>query len=76
MYSLTQTLFSKAGNSIRMHVEPPTKRCHNFSNLPFTCPTAENLKACARCKAAFYCSKDCQVADWRHHKRSCLPVSS
>lgn len=26
---------------------------------------------CSRCMRAFYCSKNCQVVDWRRHKKSC-----
>lgn len=30
------------------------------------------LSACAACKAAFYCSKDCQKIDWRQvHRKQC-----
>jgi hypothetical protein len=28
------------------------------------------LMKCQRCKAAYYCSKDCQVADWKNHKKT------
>ena len=31
----------------------------------------EEYKKCSRCKKTFYCSKECQVADWKIHKHSC-----
>lgn len=31
----------------------------------------ETLKACAKCKAAFYCSRDHQREHWRIHKTEC-----
>lgn len=31
---------------------------------------------CARCRDAYFCSKDCQVAIWRFHKLSCSPKPS
>ena len=37
-------------------------------------PSCDNpgTKRCGRCKRAFYCSSDCQVAHWRSgHKRRC-----
>jgi hypothetical protein len=34
------------------------------------------LKKCQRCKATYYCSKECQVADWKIHKRTCYEFSS
>jgi hypothetical protein len=33
------------------------------------------LKSCSRCQITFYCSKECQKADWKAHKPICLPVS-
>ena len=30
-----------------------------------------NLKKCANCKAVYYCSKECQVQDWKGHKSFC-----
>ncbi|KAI0782000.1 hypothetical protein C8Q75DRAFT_737813 [Abortiporus biennis] len=32
------------------------------------------MKICTRCKVATYCSKECQVSDWKRHKKEpCLP---
>ena len=32
-----------------------------------------NGRRCTRCKAEFYCNKDCQVASWNlKHKRECV----
>ena len=30
------------------------------------------FKRCSRCRAARYCSEDCQKADWPAHKRWCF----
>jgi len=37
------------------------------------CNVAANLR-CGRCKKAAYCSKECQVGDWRSHKVICGQV--
>src|SRR5436190_8189952 len=33
--------------------------------------TALNLKRCAKCQTTLYCSRECQKADWKQHKRVC-----
>lgn len=30
---------------------------------------------CTRCKAKFYCSKECQALDWKNHKPQCKKVA-
>ncbi|CBZ54088.1 putative zinc finger MYND domain-containing protein [Neospora caninum Liverpool] len=31
---------------------------------------------CAKCKVEWYCSRECQISDWRSHKEVCRAVSS
>ncbi|KAF3926336.1 hypothetical protein AA313_de0201740 [Arthrobotrys entomopaga] len=44
-------------------------------STPKACATCniitEDLKLCAKCKKTHYCSKVCQIADWKTHKESC-----
>ena len=31
----------------------------------------KKLSPCSRCRAAWYCGKECQLADWQSHKKGC-----
>ncbi|KAG0273507.1 hypothetical protein BGZ95_010683, partial [Linnemannia exigua] len=45
------------------------KKCAKCSKT-----TGENgnaLKRCAKCRTILYCSRACQTADWKDHKKSC-----
>jgi len=36
------------------------------------CGNPENLTLCSGCKGMLYCSKDCQVPDWKKfHRKEC-----
>jgi hypothetical protein len=45
-----------------------TKYCHH-------CQKGGASSHCGKCNAVFYCSRDCQVADWKTHKKFCNVVA-
>ncbi|KAI6098073.1 hypothetical protein EDD16DRAFT_1428141, partial [Pisolithus croceorrhizus] len=55
----------KVGGMIDDLAEPTLTRCAacGKGGVP--------LFACSKCKRAKYCSKDCQVKDWKTHKNNC-----
>ncbi|KAK6525427.1 hypothetical protein TWF694_005565 [Orbilia ellipsospora] len=48
-----------------MESDPTTKVCATCGN------SGETIKHCAKCKSEFYCSRDCQKAHWKEHKKVC-----
>ncbi len=46
------------------------KRCRNCDKIETQMVSALLLK-CKRCKITYFCSKECQVADWKIHKKKC-----
>ncbi|KAJ6570521.1 hypothetical protein DFH09DRAFT_1153725 [Mycena vulgaris] len=59
-----------AGEGIRAEELVPNKWTTRMCDLP-DCKNYEKLNKCARCRTAMYCSKECQRADWVHHKPCC-----
>lgn len=35
-----------------------------------------STKQCAKCRRVWYCSRECQVTDWKTHKESCISLLS
>ena len=62
-------------------IAAPSKSKSKPGAEKFTCDychktSATKLSACARCKRICYCSKDCQVAAWKAHKKVCVPAEN
>jgi hypothetical protein len=51
------------------------KMCRQYEKIEAQMDGAKLMK-CQRCKVAYYCSKECQVADWKHHTKECSAVIS
>ncbi|KAJ3317286.1 hypothetical protein HDV06_001806 [Boothiomyces sp. JEL0866] len=42
------------------------------SNICSACGTVDATKTCSKCKRVFYCSKECQVLDWKVYKHNLI----
>ncbi|KAI0756962.1 hypothetical protein C8Q80DRAFT_67951 [Daedaleopsis nitida] len=59
-----------AAEKMRLQGAPDNIACSNFncSNISIR---LSDLSKCATCKSILYCSRPCQVADWKRHKKYC-----
>lgn len=46
-------------------------KCNHCSKARST--DGATLSRCGKCQTTLYCSRDCQTADWKIHKRVCAP---
>jgi hypothetical protein len=59
-----------------------TNTCVKMCNHCQKCETletqmdSEKLMKCQRCKVAYYCNRECQVANWKSHKKMCSSTVS
>jgi len=37
---------------------------------------AEKMKKCSVCRLVRYCSQECQLEDWKEHKKSCKKAAA
>ncbi|KAK0118405.1 hypothetical protein ONS95_012694 [Cadophora gregata] len=67
----------QANNTTSSQAESSTS---SSSSIPQTCtsclkpspsPETKPLKPCLKCQSVQYCSKECQKADFKNHKKDC-----
>ncbi|KAI0335246.1 hypothetical protein GY45DRAFT_1317169 [Cubamyces sp. BRFM 1775] len=64
----------KAAREIREQGAPDNVSCSNYQCGNIS-NKLSNLSRCAACKAVLYCSRSCQMADWKRHKKYCTHVA-
>ena len=51
--------------------------CRNCSKSGYDLKeSGKRLLSCGKCKNTYYCSRECQVQDWKDHKKTCTPYSN
>ena len=63
------------------YISKPPSAKRDQSHDPYTCSyclkhSKTKLMACARCGKQAYCSKACQIAQWKAHKKECQPIGT
>ncbi|KAI9063088.1 hypothetical protein FKP32DRAFT_1628777 [Trametes sanguinea] len=65
----------KAAREIREQGAPDNIACSNY-NCPRMSNKLSNMSRCSACKAPVYCTRTCQAADWKRHKKFCKRTTS
>jgi hypothetical protein len=63
---------ARLSNGNNDHVKIVCRYCMNFEAQM----DGAKLMKCQRCKLVYYCSKECQVTDWKRHKTMCNALTS
>ncbi|KAF1912124.1 hypothetical protein BDU57DRAFT_523498 [Ampelomyces quisqualis] len=64
MFSSLRTMASTESLNFSMHSKPCS-----------TCSGGPAKRRCSRCKAAYYCDRNCQKSDWKTHRNACEPAA-
>ena len=53
-----------------LDAEKRVRTCHKCNKEKIG--EKDKMKKCGKCKGVYYCTADCQQADWKEHKKCCL----
>jgi hypothetical protein len=72
MNKLQEELTAKLGIQFPSPDSNAGRACrHCKKREPDDATPEQKFKRCSRCRDAYYCSPECQPADWKHHKLQC-----
>lgn len=66
----------KVGTNVTMDEKVAERRDRKKSTCCVACGNPKDLKTCSACKQIWYCSRSCQLSDWRNHKDECAELKS
>lgn len=76
LHCLTQEYFINTDVTQKLsHTPNVGQESLSKSKVCAQCNAAGEMLRCGRCKAAFYCSNQCQKEHWSTHKNNCQPKS-
>ncbi|OMJ25268.1 Histone-lysine N-methyltransferase SMYD3 [Smittium culicis] len=77
-FSPGDLIFSEKTNYVALHSDRLHLNCSNcllYKLKAKSITNKSNLKRCSTCKSVYYCSRECQLADWPLHKLECKLLS-
>lgn len=51
------------------------KKSSGIELVCYSCEEVKKLKKCGNCESVYYCSRECQAADWPTHKHICFKLN-
>ncbi|OMJ22464.1 Histone-lysine N-methyltransferase ASHR1 [Smittium culicis] len=73
-FSTGNLIFSEKTDYVALNDDKLHLNCSNcllYKSKTKSIPNIHNLKRCSTCKSVYYCSRECQLADWPLHKLEC-----
>uniref|UniRef100_A0A6C0I0E5 MYND-type domain-containing protein n=1 Tax=viral metagenome TaxID=1070528 RepID=A0A6C0I0E5_9ZZZZ len=61
------TILNRVDEEIKKYVAESADKIHSCKN----CNIETTEFRCGKCQKAYYCSKECQVENWKTHKPAC-----
>ncbi len=65
------SMYRLASNRPHLHITYASPKMAQCCTSCQKTPPEVTLKHCAKCSVTLYCSRDCQKADWKAHKKVC-----
>lgn len=68
------TYYEDINNSQPIELQKFNALFKNEKNCTVCFKDIESNQRCSQCKKVYYCSRECQIEDWKFHKKVCKPL--